>query len=81
MTGPKSNLVILKLENFKTRISSPLDAFRSNFSENQTLINPSVPTHKMVKHTQTIGRLLPTNCFSVFDHFMGLALKGLLRHF
>ena len=36
----------------------------------------------MVKHTQTIHRqivdeLLPTNCLSVFDHFMGLALKGL----
>ena len=29
----------------------------------------------MVKHTQTIRRLLPTNCFSVFDHFVGLALK------
>ena len=29
----------------------------------------------MVKHTQTICRLLPTNCVSVFDHFGGLALK------
>ena len=26
----------------------------------------------MVKHTQQ-----PTNCLSVFDHFVGLALKGL----
>ena len=46
-------------------------------------------THKMVKHTQTIRwlkitehtgtirRLLPTNCSSVFDHFLRLALKGL----
>ena len=31
----------------------------------------------MVKHTQTIGQLLPTNCLSVFSHFVGLALKGL----
>ena len=31
----------------------------------------------MVKHTQTIRRELPTNCLSVFDHFVGLALKGL----
>ena len=31
----------------------------------------------MVKHTQTIRRLLPTNCLSVFDHFVALALKGL----
>ena len=33
--------------------------------------------HKMVKHTQTICRLLPTSCLSVCDHFMGLVLKGL----
>ena len=33
--------------------------------------------HKMVQHAQTIHRLLPTNCLSVFDHFAGLALKGL----
>ena len=32
----------------------------------------------MVKHTQTIRRLLPTNCLSVFDRFVGLALKRLL---
>ena len=33
--------------------------------------------HKMVKHTQTIRCLLPANCLSVFDHFVGLALKVL----
>ena len=32
---------------------------------------------KMVKHTQRIHRLLPTNCLRVFDHFVRLALKGL----
>ena len=31
----------------------------------------------MVKYTQTTRRLFPTNCLSVFDHFVGLALKGL----
>ena len=31
----------------------------------------------MVKHTQTIRRLLPTNSLSMFDYFVGLALKGL----
>ena len=31
----------------------------------------------MVKHGQTIRRLLPTNCLGVFDHFVGLVLKGL----
>ena len=30
----------------------------------------------MIKHTQTI-RSLPTNCLTVFEHIMGLALKGL----
>ena len=33
--------------------------------------------HKMVKHAQTIRRLLLRTCLSVFDHFVGLALKGL----
>ena len=31
----------------------------------------------MVKHTQTIRQQQVTNCLSVFDHFVGLALKGL----
>ena len=39
--------------------------------------------HKIVKHTQTIRWLLPTNCLSIFYHFVGLALKGLrdVSHF
>ena len=31
----------------------------------------------MVKHTQAIRQLLSTNCLSLFDHFVTLALKGL----
>ena len=31
----------------------------------------------MVTHSQTIRRQQPTNSFSVSDHFVGLALKGL----
>ena len=34
-------------------------------------------SHNMVKHTQTIRRQKPTNCSSVFNHFVGLALKEL----
>ena len=34
----------------------------------------------MVKHTETIGLQQPTNCLSVFDHFMKLALKGLTKN-
>ena len=37
--------------------------------------------HKMVKHTQTIRWQQLTNCFSVFDHFVGLALKRLFIDF
>ena len=32
--------------------------------------------HKMVKYTQTILRQQPANCLNVFDHFVGLVLKG-----
>ena len=35
--------------------------------------------HKLVKHTQTNCRLLPTNCLSAFGHFVGLALKRLIQ--
>ena len=31
----------------------------------------------MAKPTQIIRRVLATNCLSVFDHFVGLALKEL----
>ena len=30
----------------------------------------------MVRHSQTVPRLLPTNCLSVFDHFVGLTRKA-----
>ena len=35
----------------------------------------------MVRHTQTIRRLLPMNYLSVFDHVVWLALKGLMGNF
>ena len=34
----------------------------------------------MAKHIQTIRRQQRTNCLSVFDHFVGLTLKGLSIH-
>ena len=46
-------------------------------SSNQVLTLKHQP-HKLVKHIQIIRRLLPTNSLSVFDHFVGLALKGLI---
>ena len=32
--------------------------------------------HKMLKHTQIIRQEQWSNCLSVFDHYLGLALKG-----
>ena len=34
----------------------------------------------MVKHTQPIRRLLPTNCLCVFDYFVSLALEELNKY-
>ena len=33
----------------------------------------------MVKHAQKISQQQPTNCFSVFDHFVGLKLNGFIQ--
>ena len=33
----------------------------------------------MAKQTQTIRRQEPTNCLSLFDHFVGLALKRIIN--
>ena len=35
----------------------------------------------MFKHTQTIRRQIAAEFLSVFDHFVGLALKGLISRF
>ena len=34
----------------------------------------------MVKHAETIRCLLPTNCFSLLDHFVGVVFKRLNRN-
>ena len=44
----------------------------------QAAINPL--SAKLIKWSNTLKQFvgkLPTNCLSVFDHFSGLALKGL----
>ena len=43
-----------------------------------TLKKEESQPHKMVKQTQNICRQKPTNCLSVFDHYVGLVLKGLI---
>ena len=41
--------------------------------------NPLGAKYKMVKHIEIICRQQLINCFSVFDHFVELALKGLIK--
>ena len=65
-------------------LCSPHNVFRDSFiSFNSFLLvlTLEAPTHKMVKITQTICRLLPINYLTVFDHFVGLALNGLVSFF
>ena len=51
------------------------EAFHRNFN--------SFMTEAFTYRNQSIDLLckLPTNCLSVFDHFVGLALKGLIKWF
>ena len=43
--------------------------------KNLTLLEPN-PTKRLNTLKEFVGDL-PTNCLSVFNHFVGLALKGL----
>ena len=53
---------------------------RITFTWFSSLYNPfKRQPHKMVKHTERIRWLLPTNCLSVLDHFVRLPLKGLKK--
>ena len=51
----------------------------SAFNVIVTSINPFSANYTKWSNTlkQFVGNL-PTNCLSVFDHFVGLALKGLI---
>ena len=61
---------------FSTYESVILDFFRTVTSK--TIFNPL--SAKFIKWSNTLKQIvgkLPTICLSVFDHFWGLALKGL----
>ena len=50
----------------------------AKFSEKLIFFTPwYAHVHKMVKHTQTIDRLLPTNFFGVLDHFVDDYVSGI----
>ena len=52
--------------------------FLGTKTNNQKTLSPfKHQPQKLVKHTQTVRWLLPTNCLSVFDYFVGLAFQGL----
>ena len=61
----------------KTRFFKPGRYHRSSLNLKPFKRQP----HKMAKHSQTIRRQKLTNCLSVFDHFVKLALKGLTISF
>ena len=44
----------------------------------QQFLNHLSANFTKLPNTQTILGKLPMNCLSVFDHFVGLALKGLI---
>ena len=49
------------------------------FPNQDLFLNPlSANFTKWLNTLKTIRRLFPTNYLSVFDHFVGLALKGLV---
>ena len=51
--------------------------FITNLKKLQFSVNSLSANPQKWSHTQTIRRLLPTNCVSVFDQFVGLGLEGL----
>ena len=63
----------VKLQYFSQR------SILSSFSKDEILFfkTLTLKSHKMVKHIKTICRQQTTNCLSVFDHFVKLALEGL----
>ena len=69
----------------KRQISDALLKFRSlsNIYDGKIVNTSAKPTNPLIQTTppnpltQTIRRLLPTNCLSVFDNFVGLVIKGL----
>ena len=74
---------MFKVNNKNTRTTSLTSYFTSYSSVStvnfiQVNVNPFSANPEKWSNTlkQFVGKL-PTNCLSVFDHFMNLALKGL----
>ena len=63
-----------------TKLTLAKYPFSGNHYLKKNLTLPA-PTPQNGKRTQTICCQKPTNCLSVFDHFVGLAFKGLSASF
>ena len=73
------HFVGLALKGLRTPFSSSSSAVMSvtvGFKRCLTIINPLSANFTKWSNTQTIRRQQPTNCLSVFDHFVGSAFKG-----
>ena len=68
----------LRLEDFKQTFFAKWKQNQAEWNDDMRFQNKLAARQprKMVKHTQTIRRLLSMNCLRVFDHFMGWRLKG-----
>ena len=61
------------MQSLKTR---PTSLLGNNKRRKTKILNPLSTNLTKWSNTRTIRRLLLTNCFSVFDHIVGLAFKG-----
>ena len=87
MESPNKKRLYNKALSFylKRQISDALLKFRSlsNIYDGKIVNTSAKPTNPLIQTTppnpliQTIRRLLTTNCLSVFDNFVGLAIKVL----
>ena len=74
LIDPLTMKIVIYRDSLTLRVNQLTSFFLiRNIGLNPLSVNPT----KMVKLTQTICRLLPTNFLSVFDHFVKLGLKGL----
>ena len=79
------NLALFLLVNYKIEGSFlNFNFLKLKFIANNTLNSLNPLSTNPIKWSNTLKQLvgkLPPNCLSVFDHFVGLALKGLRQFF
>ena len=82
----KKNLLLGMISNFHLKFkwiqANKFDSF-SHWRKSESLsLTPKAPTPQNSQiHSSAIRRQFLTNCFSVFDHLVGLVFKGLRMRF